>query len=74
MKQQNEFNSEHEQEHAVEHKLEQKQGYEFASTDELLRFDAAHTSVPAGIAQRLKESTEGLPPPPRSWWQRLFKS
>jgi hypothetical protein len=45
---------------------------EFATTDELLRHDAAQTEVPPVIAERLSKSIEGLPGPSRSWWQRIF--
>jgi hypothetical protein len=45
---------------------------EFATTDELLRHDAAQTEVPPVIAERLSKSIEGLPRPSRSWWQRIF--
>jgi hypothetical protein len=43
---------------------------EFASADELLRYDAAHTPVPPAIAQRLQKSAGGLPGPKASWWKR----
>ena len=55
------------------HELEQQQVREFATPEELLRYDAAGTDVPPGIAERLRKSSENLPPPSRSWWQRLFK-
>jgi hypothetical protein len=45
---------------------------EFATTDELLRHDAAQTEVPPVIAERLSKSIEGLPRPSKSWWQRIF--
>jgi len=45
---------------------------EFASSEELLRYDAAHTTVPPGIAQRLQKSAADLPAPKTTWWQRLF--
>jgi hypothetical protein len=47
-------------------------GREFASPEELLRFDATQTAVPPDIAQRLKKSMGDLQPPPSSWWKRLF--
>lgn len=46
---------------------------EFATTEELLRHDAAQTEVPPVIAERLSKSIENLPRPSRSWWQRIFK-
>lgn len=48
------------------------EGHVFASAEEMLRYDAEHTPVPPVIAERLKESLEREPAPPRSWWQRLF--
>jgi hypothetical protein len=38
----------------------------------LLRFDAAQTSVPTAVAERLQRSTETLPRPNPSWWRRFF--
>jgi hypothetical protein len=73
MKQQKKFNSDQQQEHIAEHKVEQRQGQEFTSVEDVLRFDASQTDVPLGIAKRLQESSKGLPPPPRSWWERIFK-
>lgn len=46
---------------------------EFASTDELLRHDAAQTDVPPAVAERLTQSIAKLPKPSRSWWERLWK-
>lgn len=68
MKQQNEFNSEHEH----EHKAEQQQAHEFSTTEDLLRFDNKQVDVPAAIAERLQKSSADLPRPGRSWWQRFF--
>ena len=45
---------------------------EFANAEELLRYDAAHTSVPPEIARRLQKSAADLPVPRTNWWQRLF--
>lgn len=46
---------------------------EFATTEELMRHDAGQTEVPPVIAERLTRSIQNLPPPPKSWWQRLLK-
>jgi hypothetical protein len=73
MKRHTKLNSEQQQEHISEHKVEQREGYEFETAEKLLRFDAAHTKVPVGLAERLRKSSEGLPPPSRPWWQRIFK-
>ena len=50
-------------------------GQEFQSLEEMIRFDASKSPVPDRVAERLKESiAREAPPPPRSWWQRLFGS
>jgi hypothetical protein len=70
MKQQSKLSQEQQQ---IETQLtQQPAGREFASPEELLRFDAAQTAVPPEIAQRLKKSIGNLPPPPESWWKRFF--
>ena len=46
---------------------------EFASSDELLRTDAAQTVVPPEIEARLKKSAAEIrPPEARSWWKNLL--
>ena len=55
------------------HQTQHQAGQEFATAEELLRFDAAQTAVPPQIAERLKQSAGQLPPPPRrSWWKNLL--
>jgi hypothetical protein len=74
MKQQTKLSEEQQQQqHAVEQQTQQQSAREFANAEEMLRYDAAHTTVPPGIAQRLQKST-GQPgaPPPRSWWRNLL--
>ncbi len=44
---------------------------EFATPEDVLRFDAKQTLVPDGIAERLGRSLQKEPP--RSWWKRLFE-
>jgi hypothetical protein len=44
---------------------------EFSSVEELLRQDAARTSVPPAIAARLQDSM-ARDPARGSWWRRLF--
>jgi hypothetical protein len=72
MKQQKKFDSQHEQELSSQHQSTQNTVQEFATVEELLRHDAAQTTVPAGIAERLQKSSAEFPRPNRSWWQRLF--
>jgi len=47
---------------------------EFASPEELLRYDASQTSPPPAIAERLKASLADQPVPTlkEPWWRRLF--
>jgi len=60
-------------EHDARQETRQQSGQEFATADELLRFDAAQTAVPPHLAERLKESIANAGPPPRrSWWHRLL--
>ena len=75
MKHQSKLNSEQQQSRqtGTEQHAEQKPSLEFATADELLRYDAEHTAVPVGITHRLQKSAGNLPPPSKSsWWQRLF--
>ena len=56
----------------TEQQTQQQSAREFANAEEMLRYDAAHTTVPPGIAQRLQKSTGDLPGPKTAWWKRLF--
>ncbi len=49
----------------------QTQGESFGSVDELLRFDAKHTSPPDSLPARLAKSLSAERKP-RPWWKRLF--
>lgn len=62
-----------EQEQLAETKSQQTTAREFASVEEVLRHDAGQTVVPPGIAERLALSVQHVPPPERSWWQRVFR-
>jgi len=63
-----------EQQHAETHQSQQQAGREFASAEELLRFDAAQTSVPPKIAERLKQTIHEVAPPERpGWLKRMFR-
>jgi hypothetical protein len=71
MKQQTKLSQE-QQQHVAEHQSQQPAAREFATAEELLRYDAEHTPVPPAIAQRLQKSTGVLPQPKTAWWKRLF--
>lgn len=51
---------------------QQQPGRQFASVDELIRYDAEQNPPPAELANRVAESVAGLPKPARSWWKRWF--
>jgi hypothetical protein len=71
MKQQSKFSPE--QQHAETHSSQAQTGREFVTAEELLRFDAAQTTVPPQIEERLKRSTQNAAPAqPRPWWKNLF--
>ena len=54
----------------TEQQTQQPAAKEFATAEELLRYDAEHTPVPPAIAERLKKSTGKLPQPKPAWWKR----
>jgi hypothetical protein len=60
--------TEHQENLEIQHAA-QNPGCEFASVDELLRFDAAQVEVPRAIANRLQESVQTEPKTKRRWWQ-----
>jgi hypothetical protein len=64
----------HSQEEQLQHdaNAEQSLAREFASVDELMRFDASATLVPPIVAERLNESIALEPKPRISWWKRWF--
>ena len=74
MKQHSKLSSEQQQQLAAGQQSQQQAARDFASPEEMLRHDAAHTRVPPGIAQRLAKSAGGSSGPKRSWWRRLFES
>ena len=79
MKQQPKFSQQQQQKHHEQQAADQinrqqaETAREFASAEEVLRFDAASTTVPPEIAQRLKASAANLAPgQTKSWWRNLF--
>ena len=74
MKQQSKLTQEQQQSRQVgtEHRTGQETAREFATVEEALRYDAAHTTVPPGIAERLQKSVGDSPGPQTSWWKRLL--
>jgi hypothetical protein len=49
-----------------------QQSHEFATPEELLRYDAGQTPVPPAVETRLRRSLASEPRPKRGWWLRLF--
>ncbi len=72
MKHQSKLTEEQQQSRQVgtEHQTQLPAARDFASAEELLRYDAANTPVPLEIARRLQKSTGDLPGPKTSWWKR----
>ena len=67
--------NQHQQEQTQQchHSVSKTQVIEFASAEEVLRYDAAQTVVPPRVAERLRESIYREPRPTHmSWWRRLF--
>ncbi len=64
-----------EQQETATHQTSSAQGaLEFASAEEMLRFDAAQTVVPTQVTERLQESIAAEPKPrSAAWWQRWFR-
>ena len=69
MKQNHKFSPKQEQEQHITQHAAHSAGREFANSDELLRFDAAQTTVPPEIAVRLQKMSAQLAPPSRPWWK-----
>lgn len=70
MKHQSKLTQEQQQQHTAAEQAQSSGAREFANAEELLRYDAAQTTVPPEIARRLQKSTGDLPGPKASWWKR----
>lgn len=46
---------------------------EFATPEEMLRYDAKQTAVPPRVAERLSQSLQNEPNTLRPWWKRWFR-
>jgi hypothetical protein len=51
-----------------------QQGKDFATVEDLLRYDAARQEPSKSLETRLATSIEREPPPRLSWWRRIFQS
>jgi hypothetical protein len=74
MKHQTKLSEEQQQQQQQQAELQTQQpsGREFANAEEMLRYDAAHTTVPPAIARRLEKSVGDLPGPKTGWWKRFW--
>jgi hypothetical protein len=72
MKRHTRLNQEKEGKVVHQEKGREQTAVEFADPETMLRYDAAQTVVPAALAERLSNSVENEPKPPRTWWRRLF--
>ncbi len=70
MKHQHKLSEEQSRQVGTEQQTQPSGAREFASAEELLRYDAKQTPVPPEIARRLKKSTGDLPGLKASWWKR----
>lgn len=75
MKQNSKLRQNEEQQSTQQQHSEQKaEAKEFSSVDEMLRYDAAQTTVPPEVAEKLNRAIEKEPQPPTTWLQRLVWS
>ncbi|MBN2505443.1 MAG: hypothetical protein JXQ71_01990 [Verrucomicrobia bacterium] len=68
-------NQEHQQEQSAlqAHTRQRPAAHEFPNVEEMLRYDAAHTPLPAAVTDRVAASVERERlRAPRVWWKRLF--
>ena len=51
-----------------------EEGREFATVEELLRYDSEQNPVPAEVAERLGRSLENEPKQEKPWYRRIFEA
>ncbi|HEY3912953.1 MAG TPA: hypothetical protein VGN61_00590 [Verrucomicrobiae bacterium] len=74
MKQETKLTTGQQQEQTAETRTMNTTPQQFENVEQLLRHDAAQTTVPPEIASRLNKSMEESPPSRRPWWRRIFGS
>jgi len=52
----------------------QDEGKEFATVEELLRYDSAQNPVPPEVAERLGRTLANEPKPEKPWYKRILGS
>jgi hypothetical protein len=65
--------SDHDQQ-IVEHVAQQAEGQQFATVEDLLRYDSEQNPIPAEVSERLNASIAAEPKQSRSWLKGLFGS
>ena len=53
------------------HQAKGQASKEFTSVEEMIRYDAEHTSIPDGLEEKVKEAARQLPGD-KPWWKRLL--
>ena len=72
MKYEKKFRQE-EQQQVSENQLQSQQTiHDFATPEDMLRFDAKQTMTPDSVAERLSRSVKNQPRLAQPWWKRLF--
>ncbi len=72
MKYEKKFRQE-EQHQVSESQLQSQQTiHDFATPEDMLRFDAKQTATPNSVAERLSRSLKNQPRLAQPWWKRLF--
>ena len=56
----------------VQNTLNHGEVKEFATVDDLLRYDSEQNPVPGEVAERLGKSLEAEPKPEQPWYKKLF--
>jgi hypothetical protein len=64
--------AEQEQAAQVQSTLNHGEVKEFATVDDLLRYDSEQNPVPGDVAERLGKSLDAEPKPEQPWYKKLF--
>jgi hypothetical protein len=64
--------AEQEQAAQVQNTLNQGEVKDFATVEDLLRYDSEQNPVPREVAERLGKSLEGEVKPEQPWYKKLF--
>jgi hypothetical protein len=56
----------------LSHAAQTQTAQEFATVDDLLRYDSEHNPIPPEVERRVNDSITAEPRQPRSWWKKIF--